>query len=698
MLVALAMCVAAAGAAGAQTLSIADTSVSVTQARDQWTITLGYKITASSATTATLAATLTGPSSVSVGDMGVNMPPYTITRDIAAGTNWYYRDFFINLPRTATVGTYSVNYTVKWGTSSSVSANAAKSFQIISSLDTRCPILMYHKIGNALYSQYWNTTDMLRRQMAILKAYGYTSISCRELMSARAGLTQLPAKPVMITFDGGYENFYTDALPIISGFGFKPVMFLLTGVMGQDNSWDGDNNPVIMFMTWQEVVACYGSYNNQKIDLQSHSVTHPDFTTASTSTRNYELTHSRELIRSYFPDDPVDFFCYPYGSYNNTVQDACRSNYYCAAFAAGGGIETNCWYKWALKRIPIYWDVITDWDSSKQSSFFLNKIGEGFTVPSITVNSVQFLDAATGNPLPNNELKWGQTVKVRVVATNASATDVGVSLTLDNDSNTGNGVMYDSHACNPAEDVMASSWSGQRTFEWLWTPPVDAPTSQYVVGLYFNDKYYTIRWSSALYTAFTVKSDTAGLATAKTLGDGTYATFRQAAVTAAWPDCFYIELDSRATGLRVERPGHGIPAGSRVDVAGQLVTKASGERCLLAGYAAPNGYAAVSPVALNNRAVGGSALGLQSGVAGACGVNNIGLLVRVWGRVKSLDTINRVMVIDDGSGVDLKCAWSNGVVIDPEWTHVTLTGISSCERIGGQLSRLVLIVSAQGGK
>lgn len=53
------------------------------------------------------------------------------------------------------------------------------------------------------------------------------------------------------------------------------------------------------------------------------------------------------------------------------------------------------------------------------------------------------------------------------------------------------------------------------------------------------------------------------------------------------------------------------------------------------------------------------------------------------------------MVIDDGSDVDLKCMWSSEVTIDPDWTYVFLTGISSCEKSGEQLSRLVLIVSAQ---
>jgi len=697
----------AAGCANAVTLTIADTSVSETSTRDGRTLTLGYRISSDGATTAQLAASLTGPTTST--DTVTDMMPSGLTIDVTAGTDWYYRVFPINLGPGASQGStkyYSVKYTVNWGPGQTTSLTRTNILTMQSPISVRIPCLMYHKVGDALYSQYWNTTDMLRAQMAQLKAYGYTSVTCRELMNYRAGIDTPPAKPVMITFDGGYQNFYTDALPIISSFGYKPVVFLLTGVMGQDNSWDGDNNPVIMFMTWDEVALCYGSYNTEYIDLQSHTVTHPHMATSSPSTNNYELTHSRELIQQYFPDDPVDFFCYPYGEYNTTVKTACRNNYYFAAWAAWGGVDANCTDKWAIKRVPIYSDVVTDWDPGKPSSFFLNKIGEGIVIPSITINSVQFIDPATGNPVVNDELKWGQTVKVRVVATNGgSAADVTASLTLDNDSDPSNGVVYDSHAATPSQDYSLTGWTGESTFEWLWTAPVDAPTSQYIATIYFKDKYSVAGFLHTGYMAFTVKSDLANLGNAKTLWDNTWAAFKGAAVTAAWPDCFYIETDSRAMGIRVEKAGHGISAGARVDVAGQIITNASGERCLAAGYASANGTAAVRPVALTNRAIGGGAFGRQNAVGAwqngqwvqASGLNNIGLLVRAWGKVKSIDTTNRIIVIDDGSGVDVKCAWSSGVTVHPGWTHVTVTAISSCETIGGQLARLVLIVSAQSG-
>lgn len=152
-------------------------------------------------------------------------------------------------------------------------------------------------------------------------------------MNIRAGITAPPAKPIMLTFDGGYQNFYQKAVPVLETYDYPAVMFLLTGVMGQDNSWDGDNNPVIMFMTWDEVTA---AYNTGLVDLQSHSVTHPDFTTISAATRQQELLNSRADIKGRY-GCPVDFFCYPYGSYNTSSKTSVFQAGYHARLPPGEG-------------------------------------------------------------------------------------------------------------------------------------------------------------------------------------------------------------------------------------------------------------------------------------------------------------------------------------------------------------------------
>ena len=208
---AIAAAIAACSSAPAATLSIADTTVSAVEARDGVMVTLGYQITSDSALTALLGASMTGPASEVVKDD----IPAGVSVAVQPGTNWYYRQFRINLPPYASSGAsvfYDITYVVRWDASESASLKRSDILKMLAPMPVRVPILMYHKIGDALYSQYWNTTDMLRAQLTALKAYGYTALTCQELMDIRAGLAPAPAKPILLTFDGGYQNFWLDAV------------------------------------------------------------------------------------------------------------------------------------------------------------------------------------------------------------------------------------------------------------------------------------------------------------------------------------------------------------------------------------------------------------------------------------------------------------------------------------------------------
>ena len=69
----------------------------------------------------------------------------------------------------------------------------------------------------------------------------------------------------------------------------------------------------------------------------------------------------------------------------------------------------------------------------------------------------------------------------------------------------------------------------------------------------------------------------------------------------------------------------------------------------------------------------------QVGVEGGLGLNNVSLLVKTWGRVKSIDPGTLSFVIDDGSGVNLKCLAPTAVSMPAVNQYVAVTGVSSCE-------------------
>ncbi|OFX14112.1 MAG: hypothetical protein A2Z18_04890 [Armatimonadetes bacterium RBG_16_58_9] len=144
----------------------------------------------------------------------------------------------------------------------------------------------------------------------------------------------------------------------------------------------------------------------------------------------------------------------------------------------------------------------------------------------------------------------------------------------------------------------------------------------------------------------------------------------------------------------------------RVDATGTPETNSDGERCIAAATVTLHGTGSIGPLAMNNGAIGGGAFGLQDGIWGlqsfrdgngnwqwawmpVSGLNNIGLLIRTWGRVTYVD--QHTFTIDDGSGQHVKCVTPSDVTVDPAWTYIGVIGVSSCEKIGEELHRLIRI-------
>lgn len=138
-------------------------------------------------------------------------------------------------------------------------------------------------------------------------------------------------------------------------------------------------------------------------------------------------------------------------------------------------------------------------------------------------------------------------------------------------------------------------------------------------------------------------------------------------VTCHWTDHFYIEDDTRASGIRADKNPHGCADGDVVSVEGTLGTNADGERYISAATISKTGTGELTPLGMNNKWLGGGDFAYVAGppvcgqrgvtdVSGtppstlATGLNNIGLLVRTWGKVTEIGSANppQWFRIDDG--------------------------------------------------
>jgi peptidoglycan/xylan/chitin deacetylase (PgdA/CDA1 family) len=119
----------------------------------------------------------------------------------------------------------------------------------------KLPIIMYHQMTqkNGSRNDFVISTKQFESDLKYLKDNGYESISMQQVIDYKEKGTKLPEKPVMITFDDGFESFYTYAYPLLQKYQTKAVLSI-TGVDVDKYSQVNDHNLRYSHLTWDEVV------------------------------------------------------------------------------------------------------------------------------------------------------------------------------------------------------------------------------------------------------------------------------------------------------------------------------------------------------------------------------------------------------------------------------------------------------------
>lgn len=178
--------------------------------------------------------------------------------------------------------------------------------------------------------------------------------------------------------------------------------------------------------------------------------------------------------------------------------------------------------------------------------------------------------------------------------------------------------------------------------------------------------------------------------------NGSAIAFGSTPVTAQFLGQLYVERLDRTVGIRVDTADT-FAIGSLVNVSGFIQTDSTtGERYIAATAPWPEpmaGRYVIEPLGFTNKNLGGGGCGIQEGIFGGRGLNNIGLLAVTFGAVVEVDsgTPRTWFKIDDGSGVQVKVIVPTGVNINPAWQYAVVRGISSCEKVGGNLYRVIKV-------
>ncbi len=183
-------------------------------------------------------------------------------------------------------------------------------------------------------------------------------------------------------------------------------------------------------------------------------------------------------------------------------------------------------------------------------------------------------------------------------------------------------------------------------------------------------------------------TDVATISAAKLMAPGTNVCLRGKIVTAVFPGGFYAEEADRTSAIRAISTAT-VNVGDVVDVTGYLGIF-DGERQIVTGTVQALGVASepLRPFGIRGDMLGGAPLSsLVPGITGGRGANNLGLLVKTWGKVSSLGS--GYFYLDCGAGTSVRVK-SGGLVQPAVGAAVSVVGISTCDVTSGAICRAIL--------
>ena len=198
-------------------------------------------------------------------------------------------------------------------------------------------VLNYHQVANTFNPLAILPSDF-STQMAYLINNGYVPITPDELDAGLSGELTLPEKPVLITFDDGYSDNYTNAFPILKGYGIRATIFVVPAFVGKKN-----------YLTWEQLHEMIES----GINIQSHTLNHSKLEELPDDEIRSELLNSKIVLEENL-GITVNYLAYPTGTYNLHIAGIAKDVGYKGAYTIKyGGVDMGS-NMYALERVPIF--------------------------------------------------------------------------------------------------------------------------------------------------------------------------------------------------------------------------------------------------------------------------------------------------------------------------------------------------------
>lgn len=138
----------------------------------------------------------------------------------------------------------------------------------------------------------------------------------------------LPQKPIVLTFDDGFADFYTDGFPLLRKYGFSATLYVTTAFVGETSLWlKKEKETSRKMLNWEQLseVHAYG------IECGAHSHTHPELDSLPSPAARDEILRSKIILEEQL--GPVNSFAYPFGYFSPRIGRLVREAGYSSACA-----------------------------------------------------------------------------------------------------------------------------------------------------------------------------------------------------------------------------------------------------------------------------------------------------------------------------------------------------------------------------
>jgi peptidoglycan/xylan/chitin deacetylase (PgdA/CDA1 family) len=226
---------------------------------------------------------------------------------------------------------------------------------------------MYHRVTEEPVkgSKYdvFVTQANLKRHMCSLKEREFETVTFGDFFRRK-----LPKRPIVLTFDDGYEDNHRNLLPLLREFKMKAVVYVLGDRKHQTNFWDTSKGepeaPLLSEGQIREMAA------SGLVEVGAHSLSHRKLTELPIVEMQKEIRESKKALES-FLGEPVFSFAYPYGDLNGEVKKAVQEAGYPFGIAVESGPTRFGADLMEIRRVHMFPDTAGIDFMKKTSGFYL---------------------------------------------------------------------------------------------------------------------------------------------------------------------------------------------------------------------------------------------------------------------------------------------------------------------------------------